>query len=60
MTTHRRIRRIIQITCPSCLGSTYQYVPGGGHKPCATCGGTGEVSSVVNEIVSEEEGVGAP
>lgn len=58
MTTHRRIRRLVPCTCPTCLGSTYQYVPGGGHQPCATCKGTGQVEKWVTELVSEGEGVG--
>lgn len=50
----RRIRRTIQRRCTNCLGGG-QIITGNGREACGSCNGTGEVESVVWEIVHEEE-----
>jgi DnaJ-class molecular chaperone len=53
----QRIKRIIQIQCKDCFGKGYGHNPDGTRKPCEVCGGTGEVERVVNEILTDENGI---
>lgn len=50
----KRIRRVVKVLCPDCLGTGFEYVKGG-RKACSTCNGNGEVERIVNEIVHDDE-----
>ena len=50
----KRIRRVIQIQCPDCVGLGRVA---GTSKKCPTCKGNGEVDRVINEIVHDDDTV---
>lgn len=51
----KRIQRIVKIDCKDCGGNGYRHDNRGERVKCVPCKGTGEVETIVNEIVNEDE-----
>jgi len=49
----KRIRRVIKVVCPHCLGLG-QIATTHGRLICEECKGTGEVDKVITELVEEK------
>ena len=50
----KTVRRVVMVACTDCWGTGRA----GGGK-CESCKGKGEVETIVNEIVADEEGAQA-
>lgn len=51
---HKRIRRLVMVLCPNCLG-TGTVEAKGDERKCPECNGKGEIEKWIVEIVHDDD-----